>query len=119
MPPSPRRRAPLHSSPRPGFLLPSALSYTNTISRAENNLSSFGKEIGLHFFLTKDEQQMDIVIDMLNDNVEVLYTRTLSNLTFYRHKETRATGTFFTNSTTTTFNFNTSDDTPIDVPLNP
>ena len=38
---------------------------------------------------------------------------------FYRHKETRATGTFFTNSTTATFNFNTSDDTPIDVPLNP
>ena len=89
-------------------------------SRTRLHLSSFtGKEIGLHFFLTKDEQQMDIVIDMLNDNDEVLYTRTLSNLTFYRHKETRATGTFFTNSTTTTFNFNTSDDTPIDVPLNP
>lgn len=115
----PKAKSPFQFSPATGFA-PSALSYTNTISRAENNLSSFtGKEIGLHFFLTKDEQQMDIVIDMLNDNDEVLYTRTLSNLTFYRHKETRATGTFFTNSTTTTFNFNTSDDTPIDVPLNP
>ena len=115
----PKATSPFAFSPATGFA-PSALSYTNTISRAENNLSSFtGKEIGLHFFLTKDEQQMDIVIDMLNDNDEVLYTRTLSNLTFYRHKETRATGTFFTNSTTTTFNFNTSDDTPIDVPLNP
>lgn len=115
----PKATSPFAFSPATGFA-PSALSYTNTISRAENNLSSFtGKEIGLHFFLTKDEQQMDIVIDMLNDNDEVLYTRTLSNLTFYRHKKTRATGTFFTNSTTTTFNFNTSDDTPIDVPLNP
>lgn len=115
----PKAASPFAFSPATGFA-PSALSYTNTISRAENDLSSFtGKGIGLHFFLTKDEQQMDIVIDMLNDNDEVLYTRTLSNLTFYRHKETRATGTFFTNSTTTTFNFNTSDDTPIDVPLNP
>ena len=109
----PKAASPFAFSPATGFA-------PNTISRAENDLSSFtGKGIGLHFFLTKDEQQMDIVIDMLNDNDEVLYTRTLSNLTFYRHKETRATGTFFTNSTTTTFNFNTSDDTPIDVPLNP
>lgn len=115
----PKAASPFAFSPATGFA-PSALSYTNTISRAENKLSSFtGKGIELHFFLTKDEQQMDIVIDMLNDNDEVLYTRTLSNLTFYRHKETRTTGTFFTNSTTTTFNFNTSDDTPIDVPLNP
>ena len=62
---------------------------------------------------------MDIVINMLNDADEVLYTRTLSNLTFHRHSTTRATGTFFTASTTTTFDFDTEDDTNIEVPLNP
>ena len=85
----PKAKSPFAFSPATGFA-PSALSYTNTISRAENNLSSFtGKEIGLHFFLTKDEQQMDIVIDMLNDNDEVLYTRTLSNLTLSPQGDTR------------------------------
>lgn len=111
--------SPFAFSPATGFA-PSALSYTNTISRAENKLSSFtGKEIGLHFFLTKDEQQMDIVIEMLNDADEVLYTRTLSDLTFHRHSTTCATGTFFTASVTTTFDFDMKDDTTIDVPLNP
>ena len=113
------RFPPTRFSPATGFA-PSALSYTNTISRAENKLSSFtGKEIGLHFFLTKDEQQMDIVIEMLNDADEVLYTRTLSDLTFHRHSTTCATGTFFTASVTTTFDFDMKDDTTIDVPLNP
>lgn len=115
----PKAASPFAFSPATGFA-PSALSYTNTISRAENKLSSFtGKEIGLHFFLTKDEQQMDIVIEMLNDADEVLYTRTLSDLTFHRHSTTCATGTFFTASVTTTFDFDMKDDTTIDVPLNP
>lgn len=115
----PKAASPFAFSPATGFA-PSALSYTNTISRAENKLSSFtGKEIGLHFFLTKDEQQMDIVIEMLNDADEVLYTRTLSDLTFHRHSATCATGTFFTASVTTTFDFDMKDDTTIDVPLNP
>lgn len=115
----PKAASPFAFSPATGFA-PSALSYTNTISRAENKLSSFtGKEIGLHFFLTKDEQQMDIVIEMLNDVDEVLYTRTLSDLTFHRHSTTCATGTFFTASVTTTFDFDMKDDTTIDVPLNP
>lgn len=115
----PKAASPFAFSPATGFA-PSALSYTNTISRAENKLSSFtGKEIGLHFFLTKDEQQMDIVIEMLNDADEVLYTRTLSDLTFHRHGTTCATGTFFTASVTTTFDFDMKDDTTIDVPLNP
>ena len=115
----PKAASPFAFSPATGFA-PSALSYTNTISRAENDLSSFtGKGIGLHFFLTKDEQQMDIVIEMLNDNDEVLYTRTLSDLTFHRHSTTCSTGTFFTASVTTTFDFDMKDDTTIDVPLNP
>lgn len=115
----PKAASPFAFSPATGFA-PSALSYTNTISRAENKLSSFtGKEIGLHFFLTKDEQQMDIVIEMLNDADEVLYTRTLSDLTFHRHSTTCTTGTFFTASVTTTFDFDMKDDTTIDVPLNP
>lgn len=115
----PKAASPFAFSPATGFA-PSALSYTNTISRAENDLSSFtGKGIGLHFFLTKDEQQMDIVIEMLNDNDEVLYTRTLSDLTFHRHSTTCATCTFFTASVTTTFDFDMKDDTTIDVPLNP
>lgn len=115
----PKAASPFAFSPATGFA-PSALSYTNTISRAENKLSSFtGKEIGLHFFLTKDEQQMDIVIEMLNDADEVLYTRTLSDLTFHRHSTTCSTGTFFTASVTTTFDFDMKDDTTIDVPLNP
>lgn len=110
---------PFAFSPATGFA-PSDLCYTNTITRAENKLTSFtGKDLGLNFFLTADEQKMDIIIDMLNDNDEVLYTRTLSNLTFRRHSTTCATGTFFTASVTTTFDFDTKDDTNIDVPLNP
>lgn len=109
---------PFAFSPATGFA-PSDLCYTNTITRAENKLTSFtGKDLGLNFFLTADEQKMDIIIDMLNDNDEVLYTRTL-NLTFHRHSTTRATGTFFTASTTTTFDFDKEDDTNIEVPLNP
>lgn len=115
----PKATTPFAFSPATG-LAPSDLSYTNTITRAENKLTSFtGKDLGLNFFLTADEQKMDIIIDMLNDNDEVLYTRTLSNLTFRRHSTTCATGTFFTASVTTTFDFDTKDDTNIDVPLNP
>lgn len=114
----PKATSPFAFSPATGFA-PSDLSYTNTIIRAENLSSFTGKDIGLNFFLTSDEQKMDIVIDMLNDANELLYTRTLSNLTFHRHSTTRATGTFFTASTTTTFDFDTKDDTNIEVPLNP
>lgn len=114
----PKATTPFAFSPATGFA-PSDLSYTNTIIRAENLSSFTGKDIGLNFFLTSDEQKMDIVINMLNDADEVLYTRTLSNLTFHRHSTTRATGTFFTASTTTTFDFDTEDDTNIEVPLNP
>lgn len=115
----PKATTPFAFSPATGFA-PSDLCYTYTITRAENNLSSFtGTEMHCCFFLTADEQKMDIVIEMLNDNDEVLYTRTLSNLTFRRHSITRATGTFFTASTTTTFDFDTKDDTNIEVPLNP
>lgn len=114
----PKATSPFAFSPATGFA-PSDLSYTNTIIRAENLSSFTGKDIGLNFFLTSDEQKMDIVIDMLNDANEVLYTRTLSDLTFHRHSTTRATGTFFTASVTTTFDFDTEDDTNIEVPLNP
>lgn len=114
----PKATSPFAFSPATGFA-PSDLSYTNTITRAENLSSFTGKDIGLNFFLTSDEQKMDIVINMLNDADEVLYTRTLSNLTFRRHSITRATGTFFTASTTTTFDFDMEDDTNIEVPLNP
>lgn len=115
----PKAKTPFAFSPATGFA-PSDLCYTNTITRAENKLTSFtGKDLGLNFFLTADEQKMDIIIDMLNDNDEVLYTRTLSNLTFRRHSTTCATGTFFTASVTTTFDFDTKDNTNIDVPLNP
>lgn len=114
----PKATTPFAFSPATGFA-PSDLSYTNTITRAENLSSFTGKDIGLNFFLTSDEQKMDIVINMLNDADEVLYTRTLSNLTFHRHSTTRATGTFFTASVTTTFDFDTEDDTNIEVPLNP
>lgn len=114
----PKATTPFAFSPATGFA-PSDLSYTNTIIRAENLSSFTGKDIGLNFFLTADEQKMDIVIAMLNDADEVLYTRTLSNLTFHRHTTTRATGTFFTASTTTTFDFDMEDDTNIEVPLNP
>lgn len=114
----PKATSPFAFSPATGFA-PSDLSYTNTIIRAENLSSFTGKDIGLNFFLTSDEQKMDIVIDMLNDANEVLYTRTLSDLTFHRHSTTRATGTFFTASTTTTFDFDMEDDATINVPLNP
>lgn len=114
----PKATTPFAFSPATGFA-PSDLSYTNTIIRAENLSSFTGKDIGLNFFLTSDEQKMDIVIDMLNDANEVLYTRTLSNLTFRRHTTTRATGLFFTASTTTTFDFDMEDDINIEVPLNP
>lgn len=114
----PKATTPFAFSPATGFA-PSDLSYTNTIIRADNLSSFTGKDIGLNFFLTSDEQKMDIVIDMLNDANELLYTRTLSDLTFHRHSTTRATGTFFTASVTTTFDFDTEDDTNIEVPLNP
>lgn len=114
----PKATSPFAFSPATGFA-PSDLSYTNTIIRAENLSSFTGKDIGLNFFLTSDEQKMDIVINMLNDADEVLYTRTLSDLTFHRHTTTRATGLFFTASTTTTFDFDMEDDTNIEVPLNP
>lgn len=114
----PKATSPFAFSPATGFA-PSDLSYTNTIIRAENLSSFTGKDIGLNFFLTSDEQKMDIVIAMLNDADEVLYTRTLSDLTFHRHSITRATGTFFTASTTTTFDFDMEDDATINVPLNP
>ena len=70
-------------------------------------------------FLTAKEQKMNVTINMKNNAGKTLFTRTLNDVTFRQHTSTIAKGTFFSSQVSGSFTFDTTDDTSINIPLNP
>lgn len=98
----------------------SALTYNASFNRKSFLVTSFtGKTLSISLFLTSDEQKIDVTINMKNSDGTILYTRTLKDVTFRQHSSTIAKGTFFSSQVSGSFTFDTTDDTSINIPLNP
>lgn len=54
--------------------------------------------LGGSLFLATDEQNIDILVEMLNENNEVLYSRSAQNVPLKRNRVTSLTGTLFSNT---------------------
>lgn len=101
-------------------LAANALTYNVTYNRKSLSVTSFNKwTLSASLFLTAKEQKMDVTINMKNVKGETLYTRTLNDVTFHPHTSTIAKGTFFSSQVSSSFTFDTTDDTSINIPLNP
>lgn len=108
--------APYTLNPTTG-LSPEVQTYKAEVIRPENGKFSF--PIRFNFLLTSAEQTMDVVINMKDEKGEVLYTRTLQNVSFKQHRVTEAEGTFFSSDVTGSFDFDILDDDKVTVPLYP
>ena len=108
--------APYTLNPTTG-LSPKVQTYKAEINRSEDGKFSF--PIRFNFLLTSAEQTMDVVINMKDEKGEVLYTRTLQNVSFKQHRVTEAKGTFFSSDVTGSFDFDIQDDDQVTVPLYP
>lgn len=98
----------------------SALTYNASFNRKSFSVESFtGKTLSISLFLTSDEQKIDVTINMKKNDGTILYTRTLKDVTFRQHSSTIAKGTFFSSQVSGSFTFDTTDDTSINIPLNP
>lgn len=108
--------APYTLNPTTG-LSPKAQTYQAEVIRPENGKFSF--PIRFQILLASAEQTMDVVINMKDEKGEVLYTRTLKNVSFKQHRVTEAKGTFFSSDVTGSFDFDIKDDNQVTVPLYP
>ena len=98
----------------------SALTYNASFNRKSFLVTSFtGKTLSISLFLTAEEQKMNVTINMKKNDGTILYTRTLKDVTFRQHSSTIAKGTFFSSQVSGSFTFDTTDDTSINIPLNP
>lgn len=106
-------------NPSTGFAA-NALAYNVSLNRKSFSISSFSKQtLSASLFLTAKEQKMNVTINMKNAKGETRYTRTLNDVTFHPHTSTIAKGTFFSSQVSSSFTFDTTDDTSINIPLNP
>lgn len=108
--------APYTLNPTTG-LSPKAQTFQAEVIRPENGKFSF--PIRFQILLASAEQTMDVVINMKDEKGEVLYTRTLHDVSFKQHRVTEAKGTFFSSDVTGSFDFDIQDDDQVTVPLYP
>ena len=108
--------APYTLNPTTG-LSPKAQTYQAEVNRPDNGNFSF--PIRFHILLASAEQTMDVDINMKDEKGEVLYTRTLKNVSFKQHRVTEAKGTFFSSDVTGSFDFDIQDDDQYNIPLYP
>lgn len=101
-------------------LAESALTYNASFNRKSFSVTSFtGKTLSISLFLTAEEQKMNVTINMKKNDGTILYTRTLKDVALRQHSSTIAKGTFFSSQVSGSFTFDTTDDTSINIPLNP
>lgn len=98
-------------------LSPKVQTYQAEVIRPDNGNFSF--PIRFQILLASAEQTMDVVINMKDEKGEVLYTRTLHDVSFKQHRVTEAKGTFFSSDVTGSFDFDIKDDNQVTVPLYP
>ncbi len=108
--------APYTLNPTTG-LSPKAQTYQAEVNRPDNGNFSF--PIRFQILLASAEQTMDVDINMKDEKGEVLYTRTLKNVSFKQHRVTEAKGTFFSSDVTGSFDFDIQDDDQYNIPLYP
>ena len=65
--------------------------------------------IGSYLFLATDEQNVDVLVEMLNSNGDVLYSRSAQNVPLKRNRITTLTGTLF-NNTSVSSSFQVNED---------
>lgn len=98
----------------------SALTYNASFNRKSFSVESFtGNTLSISLLLTSEEQKINVTINMKKNDGTILYTRTLKDVTFRQHSSTIAKGTFFSSQVSSSFTFDTTDDTSINIPLNP
>lgn len=101
-------------------LAESVLTYNASFNRKSFSVTSFtGKTLSISLLLTSEEQKINVTINMKKNDGTILYTRTLKDVTFRQHSSTIAKGTFFSSQVSGSFTFDTTDDTSINIPLNP
>lgn len=98
-------------------LSPKVQTYQAEVIRPDNGNFSF--PIRFQILLASAEQTMNVDINMKDETGEVLYTRTLQNVSFKQHRVTEAKGTFFSSDVTGSFDFDILDDDKVIVPLYP
>lgn len=98
-------------------LSPKVQTYQAEVIRPDNGNFSF--PIRFQILLASAEQTMNVDINMKDETGEVLYTRTLQNVSFKQHRVTEAKGTFFSSDVTGSFDFDIQDDDQVTVPLYP
>lgn len=108
--------APYTLNPTTG-LSPKVQTYQAEIDRPDDG--NFLFPIGFYILLASAEQTMDVVINMKDEKGEVLYTRTLQNVSFKQHRVTEAKGTFFSSDVIGSFDFDIKDDAKVTIPLYP
>lgn len=108
--------APYTLNPTTG-LSPKVQTYQAEIDRPDDGNFSF--PIRFQILLASAEQTMNVDINMKDETGEVLYTRTLQNVSFKQHRVTEAKGTFFSSDVTGSFDFDIQDDDQVTVPLYP
>lgn len=92
--------------------------YERTVSKTSSNVTTFtNKVLQGHLLLTSPKQQLDVQINVLDTQGNVLYTRSKGGITFRQATRTIATGTFFSASSSGSFDFDTADNTAINIPL--
>ena len=74
--------------------------------------SAVGSPIGIYSyaFLSTDEQAMDITIDVLDNDNNILYTKSVPNVLLKRNRRTVLTGPVFTSTSLTTSSFQVEED---------
>lgn len=78
---------------------------TWVFAQLNNFTNTMGKNFTLPLMLTATTQTLDFTINALSATDEVLFTRTLTNVTVQQAHKTMATGTFFSPETTSSFVF--------------
>ena len=92
--------------------------YERTVSKTSSNVTTFtNKVLQGHLLLTSPEQQLDVQINVLDIQGNVLYTRSKEGVTFRQATRTIASGTFFSASSNGSFDFDTTENTAINIPL--
>lgn len=61
--------------------------------------------IGSYLFLASDEQEVNVLVEMLNANGDVLYSRSAENVPLKKNRVTSLTGTLFSNTGVTSGSF--------------
>ena len=77
------------------------LATTNNGFNCVLNFSGSGgttTNLGGYLFLASDVQNVDVLVEMLNENNEVLYSRSAENVPLKRNRVTSLTGTLFSNT---------------------